>query len=68
LAQETDEANSFSKERTMKVSNNQKSEKTDDGVSRHTLNDWQRKDAAKNAREAKHRDADPKDAGKQAEG
>jgi hypothetical protein len=68
LAQETDEANSFSKERTMKVSNNQKSEKTDDGVSRDTLNDWQRKDAAKNAQEAKHRDADPKDAGKQAEG
>ena len=52
----------------MKVSNGQKSDKTDDGVSRDTLNDWQRKDAAKNAHEAKHRDADPKDTGKQAEG
>jgi hypothetical protein len=50
----------------MKVSNNQKSDKTDDGVSRDTLNDWQRKDAA--TRETKHPEADPKDAGKQAEG
>jgi hypothetical protein len=52
----------------MKVSNSQKSDKTDDGVSRDTLNDWQRKDAAKNTGEAKHPEAGPKDAGKQAEG
>jgi hypothetical protein len=52
----------------MKVSNNQKSDKTDDGVSRDTLNDWQRKDAAKNASEMRHRESDSKDAGKQGEG
>jgi hypothetical protein len=52
----------------MKVSNSQKSDKTENGVSRDTLNDWQRKDAAKNADDAKHRNADPKEAGKQAEG
>jgi hypothetical protein len=52
----------------MKVSNSQKSDKTDDGVSRDTLNDWQRKDAARKSGEAKHPEADPKDAGKQAEG
>jgi len=45
----------------MKVSNSQKSDKADDGISRETLNDWQRKDAAKKADEAKRRDADPKD-------
>ena len=44
------------------------SDKTEDGVSRDTLNDWQRKDAAKNTGEAKHPEAGPKDAGKQAEG
>lgn len=52
----------------MKVSNTQKSDKTDDGVSRDTLNDWQRKDAAKSTGKAKHAEAGPKDAGKQAEG
>ena len=48
----------------MKVNNSQKSDKADDGISRETLNDWQRKDAARKADEAKHRDADPKDARK----
>jgi hypothetical protein len=48
----------------MKVNNSQKSDKADDGLPRETLNDWQRKDAAKKADEAKHRDADPKDARK----
>jgi hypothetical protein len=42
--------------------NNQKNDKKDGGVSRDTLNAWQRKDAAKNAKDAKHREADPKDA------
>ena len=51
----------------MKVSNNQKSGKGDNSVSRDTLNDWQRKDAAKNAAQAEHREADPRGAGKQAE-
>jgi hypothetical protein len=44
----------------MKVNSSQKSDKADEGVSRETLNDWQRKDAAKNANEANHRDANPK--------
>jgi len=35
----------------MKVSNSQKSDKTDDGVSRDTLNDWQRRDAARKSGE-----------------
>jgi hypothetical protein len=48
----------------MKVINSQKSDKTDDGISRETLNDWQRKDAAKKADEAKRRDSDSKDARK----
>ncbi|WP_187399320.1 hypothetical protein [Bradyrhizobium paxllaeri] len=52
----------------MKVSNSQKSDQAEDGISRETLNDWQRKDAAKNAGEAKRRDADLKDRGKQAGG
>jgi hypothetical protein len=39
----------------MKVSNIRNQIEADDGVSRNTLNDWQRKDAAKNARETKHR-------------
>jgi hypothetical protein len=43
----------------MKVSNSQKSGKTDDGISRETLNNWQRKDAARKSGEAKHRDQDP---------
>jgi hypothetical protein len=51
----------------MKVSNNQKSGEGDTNVSRDTLNDWQRKDAAKNAEKAEHQEANPKDAGKQAE-
>lgn len=48
----------------MKVNNSQKSDKADDGISRETLNDWQRKDAAKKADEAKRRDSDSKDARK----
>ena len=48
----------------MKVINSQKSNKADDGISRETLNDWQRKDAAKKADEAKRRDSDSKDARK----
>ena len=52
----------------MKVSDKQHSDKTEEGVSRDTLNDWQRKDAEKNASETKHREGDPKKAGKQAEG
>jgi hypothetical protein len=55
------------KGRRMKVSNNQKSGKEDNSVSRETLNDWQRKDAAKNAAKANHREADAKEARKQAE-
>ena len=51
----------------MRVSNNQTSGEGDNSVSRDTLNDWQRKDTAKNAEEAKHREANPKDAGKQTE-
>ena len=45
----------------MKVSNNQKSGKEDNSVSRETLNDWQRKDVAKNA--AKANEAASKEAG-----
>jgi len=45
----------------MKVSNKQNSGKGDNSVSRDTLNDWQRKDAAKNAAKVKHREADPKE-------
>jgi hypothetical protein len=52
----------------MKVSNSQKSDQTDDDISRDTLNDWQRKDAAKKKGEGKPRDADAKDSGKQADG
>jgi hypothetical protein len=52
----------------MRVSNSQKSDKATDGVSRDTLNDWQRKDAARKAGEARHSEAKPKDAGKDAEG
>jgi hypothetical protein len=48
----------------MKVSNSQKSDKADDSISRETLNDWQRKDAAKKADEAKRRNSDSKDARK----
>ena len=51
----------------MKVSNNQKSGKEDNSVSRETLNDWQRKDAAKNAAKTNHREADAKEPRKQAE-
>jgi hypothetical protein len=53
----------------MKVSNSQKSDKADDGVSQDTLNDWQRKDAARKSGEAKqHPEANPKDAGNRLEG
>ena len=52
----------------MKVINSQKSDQTDDDISRDTLNDWQRKDTAKKKGEAKPRDADSKDSGKQADG
>ena len=48
----------------MKVNNSQKSDKADDGISRETLNDWRRKDAAKKADEAKRRGSDSKDARK----
>jgi hypothetical protein len=51
----------------MRVSNDQKSGKGDNSVSRDTLNDWQRKDAAKNAAKTNHREADAKEARKQAE-
>jgi hypothetical protein len=37
----------LNKEYDMKVSNNQKPSEADDGVSRETLNDWQRNDAKK---------------------
>jgi hypothetical protein len=46
----------------MKVNNCQKSDEADNGISRETLNDWQRKDAAKKADEAKRRDSDSKEA------
>jgi hypothetical protein len=55
------------KGRGMRVSNNQKSGKEDNSVSRETLNDWQRKDAAKNAAKANHREAGAKEPRKQAE-
>ena len=48
----------------MKVSNNPKSEKPSDGVSRETLNDWQRKDASRRSGQAQPHEADPKDADK----
>jgi hypothetical protein len=51
----------------MKVSKDQKSGKGDNSVSRDTLNDWQRKDAAKNAAKTNHREVDAKGARKQAE-
>jgi hypothetical protein len=44
------------KGRGMKVSNNQRSSKGDSNVSPDTLNDWQRKDAAKNAAKATEAD------------
>jgi len=53
----------------MKVSNSQKPSDAQDGVSRDTLNDWQRKDSAnRRQQETPHKAGDPKDAGKQAEG
>lgn len=52
----------------MKVSNSQKSDKAADGVSRDSLNDWQRKEAGGNKDEADHRRPKPNDVGKQAEG
>jgi hypothetical protein len=51
----------------MKVSNSQTSDTEKYGVSRDTLNDWQRKDAAKNSKKI-NTDADQKEANKQAEG
>jgi hypothetical protein len=51
----------------MKVSNSQKSDKATVGISRDSLNYWQRKDAARKAGAAKQRDADQKDPGKKAE-
>jgi hypothetical protein len=55
------------KGRSMRVSNDQKSGKGDNSVSRDTLNDWQRKDAAKNAAKTNHCEADAKEARKRAE-
>jgi hypothetical protein len=46
----------------MKGSNSQKSNNADDGVSRDTLNECQRTDAARKASEAKHPEAGSKDA------
>jgi hypothetical protein len=53
----------------MKVSNNQKPSEADDGISRETLNDWQRKHA-KNQRpeEATRGKKSENEVGKQAEG
>jgi hypothetical protein len=53
----------------MKVSNNQKPSEADDGVSRETLNDWQRKDAKKQRpEEATRGKKSENEVGKQAEG
>jgi hypothetical protein len=49
----------------MKVSNKQKPSDADDGVSRETLNDWQRRDAKKQSEAAK---GSENEVGKQAEG
>jgi len=54
------------KERRHEGEDNQKSDKTGNGISRDTLNDWQRKDAAKTADEAEHREDASKDTAKQA--
>jgi hypothetical protein len=51
----------------MKVSNKQKPSDADDGVSRETLNDWQRRDAKKQS-EATHQKGSENEAGKQADG
>jgi hypothetical protein len=52
----------------MKVSNEKEPSKTDDGVSRSELNEWQRKDAKGRTDKVENSGADPKGVGKQAEG
>jgi hypothetical protein len=53
----------------MKVSNGQTPSDAQDGVSRDTLNKWQREDSAERSeKHAPHKTGDPKEAGKQAEG
>jgi len=53
----------------VKVSNSQKASDADDGVSRETLNKWQREDSSNRSKqETTHKPDDPKDVGKQAEG
>jgi hypothetical protein len=52
----------------MKVSNSQKPSDAQDGVSRETLNKWQRDETSGRNTEDTHKHGDPKDAGKQAEG
>jgi hypothetical protein len=45
----------------MKVSNHQKRKKSDDGISRETLNDWQRKDAVKQKQQVRDGEKDEKE-------
>jgi hypothetical protein len=53
----------------MKVSNSKTPANANDGVSRETLNKWQREDSSKPGKErGPHKEGDPKDVGKQAEG
>ena len=59
----------MNREYDMKVSNNQKPSEADDGISRETLNDWQRKDAKKQrTEEATRGKKSENEVGKQAEG
>ena len=59
----------LNREYDMKVSNNQKPSEADDGISRETLNDWQRKDAKKQRpEEATRGKKSENEVGKQAEG
>jgi len=53
----------------MKVSNSQKPSDARDGISRETLNKWQREETSSGSKEGTpHKPGDPKDVGKQAEG
>ena len=52
----------------MKVSNHQKTKDADDGLSRETLNDWQRKDAAQKKQQQARGEKEQKNVGKLAEG
>jgi len=59
----------LNREYDMKVSNNQQPSEADDGVSRETLNDWQRNDAKKQRpEEATRGKKSENEVGKQAEG